>query len=301
VTSLPKPEKPAPAPRRRIAPKCVDCGHREHEHSAVGGPCDACPLITACRRYRPARSSVLRSPVARKKATPEMPDCVCLHGCKQHAATMEANEDGAFTIKRGLCMLCGCGRYVQQIRPGKPAVARKSAPARTKRKLMPKCKVCAHPYRAHCEIAEQEEGCSRCLACTGYAPAIGIRQKRRTPAAALKLRCDHLWTAIVHARPEMCEVQRFYAHGCEGGPQALHGIPRTFNVTRHLPINGFKGCAGIHLFMTKRPELWSSVLLDAWGEPTFRELWSKARAMEPVDMEATYRALKTEAEQRSIA
>jgi hypothetical protein len=247
VAILPKPEKPAPAPRRRIASKC-ECGHAKRAHENPQGTClaqkDGSANLCRCPRYRPARSSVLRSPIARK-----------------------------------------------------------SAPARTKRKLMPKCKHCAHPHGKHNQTPAAQSwpwGCSRCAACPGYEPAIGIRQKRRTPAAALKLRCDNLWSAIVHHRPEACEVQRFWPHACVGGPQAMHGIPRTFKVTRHLPINGFKGCAGIHTFFTARKEMWDSVLLDAWGEPTFRELWSKARAMQPVDMSATYAALKAEAALRGI-
>jgi hypothetical protein len=297
TATIPKPEKPAPAPRRRIGrePKCANCGKRLGDHGGFEGKrCPVAPYeFSTVRNYEPARSSVLRSP-----AEPRCDDC--RHQKASHRLLNRIFSDG--------CDKCGCLHYTparpRKLTTARASVARKSAPARTKRKLMPKCKHCAHPAGKHAGSEALELAalfCDRCTACPGYAPAIGIRQKRRTPAAALKLRCDHLWTAIVHARPEMCEVQRFYAHGCEGGPQALHGIPRTFNVTRHLPINGFKGCAGIHLFMTKRPELWSSVLLDAWGEPTFRELWSKARAMEPVDMEATYRALKTEAEQRSIA
>jgi hypothetical protein len=273
----------------------------------------------SCSGYRPARSSVLRSPVARKKATRDMPDCVCEHGCKKHAATLEADGMG-FKVVRGRCSLCPCAGYVGAVtRKQASALLRKSAPARTKRKMMPKCKHCAHPAAKHhchygpkcCYVGRdgrRQHGdargrgpeCQRCAACPGYEPAIGIRQKRRTPAAALKLRCDNLWAAIVHARPEMCEVQQYHQHTCNGGYQAMHGVPRTFAATRWLPINGFKGCAGTHKFFTDRPEAWSALLLEAWGLETFRELWSKARAMQPVDMSATYAALRAEAAARGI-
>jgi hypothetical protein len=184
-------------------------------------------------------------------------------------------------------------------------VARKSAPARTKRKLMPRCKGCGHRAKDHPRMEACGGGYPGPICfCQKYAPARGIRQKRRTPAAALKLRCDELWSKLVKAPSRLsvggCEVRRFWSHACGGELQAMHGIPRTFAATRLLPINGFAGCRDIHKFFTDRPELWSSVLLDAWGEPTFRELWSKARAMQPVDMSATYAALKAEAAARGI-
>jgi hypothetical protein len=51
-------------------------------------------------------------------------------------------------------------------------VARKSAPARTKRKLMPKCRHCAHPHSKHADKIgiNYLPGCYRCLACPGYEP-----------------------------------------------------------------------------------------------------------------------------------
>jgi hypothetical protein len=71
--SFAKPEKPAPAPRRRIEsrPKCL-CEHAYAKHDKSG--CTAArdkyneDTICLCAIYRPARSSVLRSPVARKSA-----------------------------------------------------------------------------------------------------------------------------------------------------------------------------------------------------------------------------------------
>jgi hypothetical protein len=246
-------------------------------------------LTTACPKPEPRGpkppARVRRSaPVARKAITHNrQPRCTCGNKYSEHAF-------GAAPSKPA-CLKCdGCRGYEP---------ARKSAPARTKRKLMPKCKHCAQKHKWH-----SPHGPSPLIGCEGYEPAIGIRQKRRTPAAALKLRCDELWSKLVKARVWVtvpgCEIQRFYPHTCGGERQAMHGVPRTFAATRHLLINGFDGCRDIHKFFTDRPELWSSVLLDAWGEPTFRELWSKARAMQPVDMSATYAALKAEAAARVI-
>lgn len=173
----------------------------------------------------------------------------------------------------------------------KRPIPRKSRPG----KIPPKCKHCAHPAGKHWGSPALEL-CSRCAACPGYSPARGIRQKRRTPAAALKLRADSLWSQVVHARPERCEIQQYHPHNCVGGFQAMHGIPRTYQATRYLPINGFKGCAFIHKRYTERPEEWSWVTLKAWGGPVFLELWATARAMAPVDMEATVARLRAELE-----
>jgi hypothetical protein len=169
---------------------------------------------------------------------------------------------------------------------------------------MPKCKHCAHPYRSHGQDKTVppppiSNGCWRCFACHGYEPARGIRQKRRTPAAALKLTADGLWSKVVHARPDGCEIQHYREHECKGGYQAMHGIPRTYNATRHLPINGFKGCAAIHKYYTEHPEEWSWVTLKAWGGPAYLELWETARAMQPVDLEATVAKLKAELAERT--
>jgi hypothetical protein len=243
-----------------------------------------------------------------RTAAPKKPKCICGHAKKLHTCAVGCTDDW--------CEKCGaeCQTYIASAGPFVPSRSvRTSAPKRKARaKILPRCKHCAHPAGAHhCHYGPKccypgQEGatkgpeCNRCDWCPGYAPAIGIRQKRRTPAAAVKLKADDLWTAIVHARPESCEVQRFYPHACAYGAQAMHGVPRTFAATRHMPINGFKGCAFIHKFFTDRPELWSAVLLDAWGPETFREVWAIARAMKPVDMGEVVASLRAECETRGI-
>jgi hypothetical protein len=114
VPSLPKPEKPAPAPRRRIAnkPKC-ECGHSYSKHRfglASGSWCDGLDCDCAGYRYPAARSSVLRSPVARKKA--QFRDCACGYHMA-HLKLPACDGTGAG---------CACRRP-----------ARLSAPARAKR------------------------------------------------------------------------------------------------------------------------------------------------------------------------
>lgn len=213
------------------------------------------------------------------------PRCAtCGHGKDWHRVHGEA-ECG-----KGRCL---CPKY--QLPPfsviGRVSVPRRSPLKRTKRKILPKCKHCAHSSGVHWEL---DGTCAYCTACPGYERSRGIHQRRRTPLAAKRLMADDLWTRVVHARPELCEVQQYHAHTCEGGYQAMHGIPRTYQATRYLPINGFKGCAGVHKRFTDRKEEWSALLLEAWGPETFRELWAKARAMQPVDLEATVSRLREE-------
>ncbi len=168
---------------------------------------------------KPVREQRSPRPIARKGIV-GIPKCVC--GCDgpRHEATMRPDDDGGFTIVRGRCSLCPCAQYV-------PAVSRKQAaallrssrrssplkrgtgkPARTKRKPMPKCKACAHPHSKHRMNpvtgepvwAQTYSGCTRCEACPGYEPAIGIRQKRRTPLAALRRTLWDLFRAYVYER-----------------------------------------------------------------------------------------------------
>jgi hypothetical protein len=155
---------------------------------------------------------------------------------------------------------------------------------------MPRCKTCAHPAKAH---SEGLHGCTRCMACLQYEPARGIRQRRRGAVAAVKRLADALWSQVVKL-PQKCNIQGVYQHECKGPLEAMHMIPRTFAATRWLPINGACGCSAAHLYFTRRPELWSAVCLDLWGVEVFRELWSMARAMKPVDMEATVYKLREE-------
>lgn len=123
--TYPKPEKPAPAPRRRIEPKCggtgAICGHSRHRHDPATGACRGEDehftstyqrVMCQCKRYTPARSSVLRSPVARKKA-PADPKC--------------ARCETAKSIHGG-----GWCEFLPKVKTV-VSVPRKSAPARTKR------------------------------------------------------------------------------------------------------------------------------------------------------------------------
>lgn len=198
--------------------------------------------------------------------------------------------------------VCGLGHMCERClscpgyQPKRLTRVRVSAPKRKARtRILPRCKHCAHQHSRHV-MSEPILGprrCARCLTCPGYEPARGIRQKRRTPAAAIKRMADALWSQVVKLQ-QQCELRIVYPHECKAPLEAMHMIPRTFAATRWLPINGVCGCSAAHLYFTKRPELWSATCLDLWGSEVFRNLWATARKMQPVDLEATVAALRDE-------
>lgn len=154
---------------------------------------------------------------------------------------------------------------------------------------LPRCKNCGNKASDHIKPENWQFGGEPCI----YAPARGKRQKAKTPEKLLREKCDALWSRLVKVRGH-CEITR--PHECKNGLQAMHGISRRYAATRHLPINGFPGCGAIHMYFTKRPEEWSAYLVEAWGVETFRELWRSAQSMQPVNLAATYAALKSELE-----
>jgi hypothetical protein len=127
-----------------------------------------------CFVYRPLRS-VVRAIVPQKKA-PQIrvtfAKCICKHGIDKHINFPK--DSGPCGVKR-----CTCDLFSRQSPP--PAVARKSAPARTKRKLMPKCRHCAHPYSRHATGpgAQPDPACSRCASCPGYEPKRKTRSDKK--------------------------------------------------------------------------------------------------------------------------
>jgi hypothetical protein len=151
--SFAKPEKPAPAPRRRIGrePKCANCGKRLGDHGGFEGKrCPVAPYeFSTVRNYEPARSSVLRSP-----AEPRCDDC--RHQKASHRLLNRIFSDG--------CDKCGCLHYTparpRKLTTARASVARKSAPARTKRP----------------------------------------RKLRKGKRASIARECDRLWSLIVRSR-----------------------------------------------------------------------------------------------------
>jgi hypothetical protein len=222
-----------------------------------------------------------------------LPRCTCGHPRKRHTRIVNGGQSGCESKP-----WCDCNFY----QPKRSLRASVSKPiprkSRPRKKVMPRCKHCGHPFRDH-DPARDGSGssgwtlCGRCRACPGYQPARGIRQRRRGAVAAVKRLADALWSQVVKL-PQKCNIQGVYQHECKGPLEAMHMIPRTFAATRWLPINGACGCSAAHLYFTRRPELWSAVCLDLWGVEVFRELWSMARAMKPVDMEATVYKLREE-------
>jgi hypothetical protein len=95
---------------------CTGCGLRTRKAQNVNGV----EFYPKCDSYRPARSSVLRSPAK--------PKCICGHPKRLHTCAVGCTDDW--------CEKCGaeCQTYIPsagRFVPSRPA--RKSAPARTKR------------------------------------------------------------------------------------------------------------------------------------------------------------------------
>lgn len=174
--------------------------------------------LCLCLRYKPkrtARSSVLRSPVARKKAK----DCAT---CRTAAAGLPTPG------------------YVHTCRP---------APARTKRKLMPKCSQCAHPESKH--SPDRPNGgprkCLRCHVCPGYQP----KRKTRSDKKPIGMRESDvgkakrtLWkkfAAYVKARDgNQCFTCDAYAE--KGDLQAGHMFPGRTGALLFDPLVVFSQC-----------------------------------------------------------
>lgn len=161
---------------------------------------------------------------------------------------------------------------------------------RSKRVKKARCKHCGYSYASH------EKSFPSAGACNEYSAALGKKQKRKTPEKILREKCDDAWARLVKINGR-CEITK--PHECANGLQAMHGIPRTYKVTRHLPVNGFPGCGAIHYYYTTHPEEWSAYLVEAWGLETFRELWRSAQSMADVNLGATYEALRTELAKRT--
>jgi hypothetical protein len=143
-------------------------------------------------------------------------------------------------------------------------------------------------------ITDRDGGpCVECVHCPGYAPARGIRQKRRSPLTALRTLAKDLWSKCVRSRPGGCECPRedhgapIY-QGCHGfGKKAYPGV-------RYLLINGWKLTNTCHRYFTGHPIEWDNLMRKDLGPLAYEELRRLALKNERVDLEATVASLKAE-------
>lgn len=126
------------------------------------------------------------------------------------------------------------------------------------------------------------------------------RRVRKTSRAKLVREADALWAQIVK-RAGVCDFSAQglfpteYPHECLGPLQAMHGISRRYYPTRWLPMNGFAGCARVHLGYSMHPQEWDRFLVKAWGFAVWEELWTTVESrLGKVDVRAALDALKAE-------
>jgi hypothetical protein len=133
---------------------------------------------------------------------------------------------------------CGCNIY-------EPPVARKSAPAMTKRKLMPKCQ-CGHSHRRHF-LDGTPTSCRRCT-CTEYRAKRKVRSDkkprgmRESDVGKAKRTLWKKFAAYVKARDgNQCFTCDRYAEG--GSLQAGHMFPGRTGALLFDPLVVFSQCA----------------------------------------------------------
>jgi hypothetical protein len=219
------------------------------------------------------------------------PKCVCGHSKAWHAD--EARESEFCPPFNGRCVRCVCSLY----RPKRSLRAKVSKPiprkSHPRKKVMPpRCKNCGHPHGKHAPLTSLTGGCLRCVACPGYEPARGVRQKRRGAVAAIRRMANDLWSKVVTSRPGGCECPRPE----HNGPfQGAHGFgKKSYPAVRHLPINGWKLASGCHRFYTDHPIEWDEFMRQQLGPLAYEELRRLALKNEKPDLEETVRKLREE-------
>lgn len=93
------------------------------------------------------------------------------------------------------------------------------------------------------------------------------RARRRGGRAALKRKCDQLWSRIIRAsNGGRCKLAGQDHVRCGGPIQAAHCFGRGHHSVRHELWNGWAICAGHHVYYTHHPEAWTVLLINAWGD-----------------------------------
>jgi hypothetical protein len=213
------------------------------------------------------------------------PKCQCGHSKSRHYDTSVTGVDMTS------CLRCDCSTYV----PKRPLSSVRKTTTKP-RKSMPRCRHCAHTFRAHCVFPKTgtlSAGCFRCACCPGYAAARrGSRASRRAPIVALRKTCNDLWSRCVRARPGGCECPREEHVGVY---QGAHGFgKKSYPAVRHDLRNGWKLASGCHRFYTDHPIEWDEVMRSTRTPEVYAELRAKALAQVKPDLAAVAVELRAE-------
>ena len=93
------------------------------------------------------------------------------------------------------------------------------------------------------------------------------RRVRKGSRAALKRKCDRLWSQLIRAsNGGRCKLAGKDHVRCGGPIQAAHLFGRGHHSVRHELWNGWPLCAGHHVYYTNQPERWQALLRDALSE-----------------------------------
>lgn len=94
--------------------------------------------------------------------------------------------------------------------------------------------------------------------------------RRKGTRAALKRRCDVLWSKIIRAsNGGRCKLAGQDHVRCGGPIQGAHCFGRGHHSVRHELWNGWAICSGHHVFYSHHPEAWTDLLTEAWGEEPY--------------------------------
>ena len=125
------------------------------------------------------------------------------------------------------------------------------------------------------------------------------RKQRKTTQAALKRKCDKLWSLIIR-HVGKCELAGTDKIRCGGVLQAMHNFGRGHANVRHSLWNGTSGCAGHHVWYTHNPEAWTAVLITRWGAEGYQTNYELAKASGKPDYGTTLESLKAKAKELGI-
>jgi hypothetical protein len=113
------------------------------------------------------------------------------------------------------------------------------------------------------------------------------RPQRKTSRAALKRKCDALWSLIIRrSNGGRCKLQGKDHVRCGGVLQAAHCFGRGHHAVRHALFNGWPVCSGHHVFYSHNPEAWTALLVAEWGPEIYTERYIEACRNTKPDYEA---------------